>query len=109
MARGPGAFGKGGRELERVHIRLCSPPRHCCGIGRAKRPRLLPGLRPSNLWVGRDLAKQAVAVLIRPRGEEQLVGLAAIAALAPLDGPDLIADDVLPLCILPRPPATARS
>src|SRR5260370_555886 len=74
----------------------------CGDRGREKRPRLRPGLRPSVLWVGGNLAKQAVGVVVRTGGKEQLVGLAAVATVAELDGPDLVDDNRLVICIAQR-------
>src|SRR6266851_587899 len=42
-----------------------------------------------------DHAKQAVGVVVRTGGKEELIGLAAIAAVAELDGPELVDDDRL--------------
>src|SRR5207247_10966906 len=42
-----------------------------------------------------DHAKQAIGVVVRTGGKEELIGLAAIAAVAELDGPELVNDDRL--------------
>src|ERR1700688_2416667 len=51
------------------------------------------------LGSNRDHAKQTVGVVIRTGGEEKLVELAAVPAVAELKGPDLIDDDRLAACI----------
>src|SRR6266852_4295974 len=96
MPLGTRAFCKTGGESSSANTASCARTLAAAtGCPARSRRACLLGLRPTGLWVGRNLAKQAVSVVVRTGGKEQLVGLAAPAAVAELDGPDLVDDDGL--------------
>src|SRR5713101_187999 len=90
----------------RTHVKLCRHTRRAAACpARSDHPavRIAAGL-----LFDRDPAKQAVGVIIRTGGKEELVGLAAVPAVSELNSPELVDDDRLTMRIAQRAEKRSR-